>query len=366
MREASLFMVDFVPKMVVSPLQEIVESLTGVHWALLDPNGIIVAVNPAWRAFSALNGGVGDYLGANYLEICARACQENDQLWEAERLLHQLRDHLEARAQDPSPSVCYSCHAPTEHRWFEVNIRPCAWEGNRHLLIVHRNVTTEKHLEFSRERALGMIMHDLRGQIGNLYNTIDLLQMMEQDPERRMLLSLSQKSGRRALEIIASHSRFIALEQGALHLECETLDLAAMIDGWRQRSDRQLGSRKIQLAVHADRAPAAPAPRGERTLIQSVLDNLLTNALEAAPFGGLIQVTLRIDSRGLHLSIHNPGAVPPEIRSRFFEKYVTHGKSHGTGLGTYTARLIVEAHRGTIRMRTPNENSTEILIFIPH
>jgi hypothetical protein len=37
--------------------------------------------------------------------------------------------------------------------------------------------------------------------------------------------------------------------------------------------------------------------------------------------------------------VSNQGAVPPSVRSNFFEKYTTFGKKGGTGLGTYSAQL---------------------------
>ena len=43
------------------------------HVALLDDKGEIVAVNKAWRDFSEQNGGRGDYVGSNYLEVCRRS-----------------------------------------------------------------------------------------------------------------------------------------------------------------------------------------------------------------------------------------------------------------------------------------------------
>ncbi|MBF0164015.1 MAG: HAMP domain-containing histidine kinase, partial [Magnetococcales bacterium] len=262
--------------MTPNPVPEIIESLCGVHWALLDADGVIVAVNNAWSAFSAHNGGVGDYVGANYLEICSQALQANNQLWEAKLLLHHLRDHLDDKVDEPAPTVCYSCHAPDEHRWFEVSVNPCQRAGVKHLLIVHRNVTAQKKLEFSRERALGMILHDLRGPVGSLHNVLDLLLSLEKDPERKRLLTSSLQTGRRALELITSHARFIALEQGGLHLEYEELDLSAMIDTWRQIRANQIRYKKQVLKLHMGQAPEAPVTHWERTLMQSVLDNLLT------------------------------------------------------------------------------------------
>ena len=62
------------------------------------------------------------------------------------------------------------------------------------------------------------------------------------------------------------------------------------------------------------------------------------------------------------VSIHNQGAVPESIRSVFFDKYSTAGKREGTGLGTYSAKLMVNALGGDISMQTSDEHGTTILI----
>jgi signal transduction histidine kinase len=58
--------------------------------------------------------------------------------------------------------------------------------------------------------------------------------------------------------------------------------------------------------------------------------------------------------------------VPPAIRRDFFERHVTSGKRGGSGLGTYSARLLTEAQGGRIAMRTSDESdSTTVEVVLP-
>jgi hypothetical protein len=70
--------------------------------------------------------------------------------------------------------------------------------------------------------------------------------------------------------------------------------------------------------------------------------NLLKNAVEASPPGGKVTITFRDnpceEDAPAEISIHNEGAVPAAIRERFFQKFATAGKKHGTG--DYSARLM--------------------------
>ena len=112
-------------------------------------------------------------------------------------------------------------------------------------------------------------------------------------------------------------------------------------------------------------AGAAAVVQGTRFLLRMVLVNLLQNALEASPAGGEVRVRVAF-GQTCAIRISNAGAVPAEIRDSFFEKYVTVGKIKGTGLGTYSAKLMIEAQGGGIAMETSDErNETTVTVTLP-
>jgi CheY-like chemotaxis protein len=65
------------------------------------------------------------------------------------------------------------------------------------------------------------------------------------------------------------------------------------------------------------------------------------------------------------VAVHNPGEVPAEVAGRFFQKYVTSGKSGGTGLGTYSARLMARAQFGDLQLHTGSSGTTLTLTLRP-
>jgi signal transduction histidine kinase len=97
--------------------------------------------------------------------------------------------------------------------------------------------------------------------------------------------------------------------------------------------------------------------------IRRALDNLVLNAIEAAPAHSEILLGAHIEGDTLHLSVHDAGAGPPaEIRDHLFEPFVT-GRPDGTGLGLSLVREIANAHGGIARLAsTPNGTCFEILI----
>jgi two-component system sensor histidine kinase/response regulator len=58
--------------------------------------------------------------------------------------------------------------------------------------------------------------------------------------------------------------------------------------------------------------------------------------------------------------------VPPDIREHFFDKFSTSGKLGGTGLGTFSARLIAQTQHGDIAMQTSDtDNTTTVTVTLP-
>ncbi len=103
-------------------------------------------------------------------------------------------------------------------------------------------------------------------------------------------------------------------------------------------------------------------------LLHSMLANLVKNALEACPGGETVSVELSAGQKeeaGAAIAVRNPGEVPPDMRGRFFEKYATSGKARGTGLGTYSARLIAEVHGGAISMESSPRDGTCVRVALP-
>jgi K+-sensing histidine kinase KdpD len=102
----------------------------------------------------------------------------------------------------------------------------------------------------------------------------------------------------------------------------------------------------------------------EKILCYSLFANLLKNAIEASPSRGCIKIFLQHQDLEEQIAITNQGAVPEAIQARFFDKYVTAGKADGTGLGTYSAKLMTQVQNGRIEM-TSNAEQTTVTVYLP-
>ncbi|HET9075048.1 MAG TPA: EAL domain-containing protein [Solirubrobacteraceae bacterium] len=107
--------------------------------ALLDDEGVILAVNAAWRAFAAAEGGTSDLVGANYLSVCDAADAPT-----ATAVAVALRDLIAGDRE--SFATEYPCHSPIQQRWYLLRARRQWHQGRAQLTVSHENIT-ERHLE---------------------------------------------------------------------------------------------------------------------------------------------------------------------------------------------------------------------------
>ncbi len=103
---------------------------------------------------------------------------------------------------------------------------------------------------------------------------------------------------------------------------------------------------------------------GERAHLQTMLENLLRNAIEASPEEGKVTLHTEVGD-SIRFDLHNAGAIPKEVRETFFQRYASARKQRGTGLGTYVAKLICELHGGRIWFSTSEEKGTHLYLELP-
>jgi signal transduction histidine kinase len=100
--------------------------------------------------------------------------------------------------------------------------------------------------------------------------------------------------------------------------------------------------------------------------VQRALRNLVQNACEAMPGGGLLRVVSRREGDAATLEVIDNGpGIPAEIADRLFEPFVSAGKSGGSGLGLAVVRKVVEDHGGSVAARKAEGGGTAIQLTLP-
>ncbi|MBU2551944.1 MAG: response regulator [Proteobacteria bacterium] len=217
-----------------------------------------------------------------------------------------------------------------------------------------------------RDDVDNIMRHDLKAPLNRI---IGLPQLVLKDgalpPEHAAVIRQIEESGYQMLKMINLSLDLFKMERGTYRFDAVAVDLPRVVH--RVAADNQglAKVRDIALESRLEGRPIGPGEsffvQGEELLCYSMLGNLVKNAVEAAPSGSAVTVDILSGERP-GLWVRNPGVVPEGIRETFFDKYVTAGKSGGTGLGTYSARLMAETQGGDIRLETSEENGTAITV----
>ena len=215
-----------------------------------------------------------------------------------------------------------------------------------------------------REDVERMSRHDLKTPLNSI---IGVARLLREDttvtPEQRELLAIAERAGYRMLEIVNLSLDLSRMELGTYQFHAQAVNVVDVIV--RVLLDLQPLAQAAHVGVRVDAAPQQPVyARAEELLCYSILGNVVKNAIEATPHGGV--VTLRLEAGdAIRVRVHNPGRVPAAILNRFFDKYVTAGKSDGTGLGTYSARLMARVQNGELEMQTSHTGTVLTLTLRP-
>ena len=140
------------------------------------------------------------------------------------------------------------------------------------------------------------------------------------------------------------------------------------------RSEFEMLAAEKQQSIELELASQNPC-QCDRQLVLQVLRNLLSNAIKFSPAGSVIRVVTRDvegsgDSAFAQISVIDQGVgVPPEQEQTIFEKFVqsttTRTGAGGTGLGLAICREIIEAHGGTIFVKSNRQGGSEFVFTLP-
>ncbi len=230
------------------------------------------------------------------------------------------------------------------------------------------DITEHKKLESLRADVERMTRHDLKAPLTGIIGLPDVLMDDPDLPEHmRSMLGLIKESGLKMLGMINLSLDLYKMETGTYVLVPRPVDLCRVLESVAGDLAPLTRAKQVAIVFETDGAPGLTGPvivLGEELLFFSLFANLLKNAVEASSQGGQVAVSV-VGRDMVWVTLSNDGAVPADIRDRFFEKYATSGKAGGTGLGAYSARLIVESLGGTIGFVSDEAAGTTLCCMLP-
>ncbi|MFP4149738.1 MAG: ATP-binding protein [Nitriliruptoraceae bacterium] len=227
-------------------------------------------------------------------------------------------------------------------------------------------VATERAIQEGRYRDLEMLTHamahDLKGPLTVIRGMLELLvrQQVGDDARRRLLLERSLASALRMQRLIDDLLSLMQAIGGPLDREDVALEdvVAAAVD-------------ELDLAAVSEVEPL-PTVRGERTLLDQIVLNLLDNAARYHAPGQQPRIRVSTGTRrdGLvALLIDDAGiGIPAERRQEMLETFARGDHddgSDGTGLGLPIAKRVAERHGGSIVLEDSPLGGVRVVVWLP-
>ncbi len=243
----------------------------------------------------------------------------------------------------------------------EIQARNVQYGGQACVQWIGRDISARKETEKMRQDLLNMLIHDLRGPVGNLVNTIELLPMLlgsinVSNPKIDRFLDLARRSGQEVRDLVDSMLDVGRLEGDEIYLQRSQVNIYELIQAVNDQVVQRAMSKEMELEIE-------PVPEDmpevwlDKNMIRRVLINLVDNAIKYTQRQGRVSLTTTLQGQTLGFAVSDNGpGISPANQPRIFNKFsrVDHSANapSGVGLGLAFCKLAVEAHQGQIWVKS--------------
>jgi signal transduction histidine kinase len=237
-------------------------------------------------------------------------------------------------------------------------------------LVVLRDLTGERESERLKDEVLSLVSHELRTPLTSVVGYLELVLdgAEELPPKTQGFLEIVERNAQRLLRLVGDLLFVAQAEAGRMQLAHTEVDLGAIasdaVEAVRPEATR--AGTAVELIAEPVRTFT-----GDRDRCAQVLDNLIANALKFGGEHGRIRVMVgeRGEEAILEVSDEGPG-IPQAEQERIFERFAraanaTEGAVPGAGLGLTVVRTIVDAHGGSVAVRSAPGEGTTMRVALP-
>jgi signal transduction histidine kinase len=233
--------------------------------------------------------------------------------------------------------------------------------------------TQRQVLQQERLRAMGQmasgIAHDFNNSLSPIVGFAELL-LRHPDLPKDTAHSYVQLINTAASDATAVIRRLRELyrergesaDDGPVNLRARIDEVVALT---QPRWKNQALAQGVEIRVETDVADV-PVIRGDAAAIREMLANLVFNAVDAMPRGGVITLRARVEEGEVLLEVSDTGSgMSEEIRQRCLEPFFSTKGQHGTGLGLSLVHATIERHGGTLRVESEPGHGSRFIARLP-
>jgi signal transduction histidine kinase len=222
-----------------------------------------------------------------------------------------------------------------------------------------------------RDEFMSISSHELKTPLTSLKMQLQLFSRLLNGPNPvpedkiKKTVEVCERQVNRLNALVEDLLDVTRISSGKLTLATEEINLAEVVHEVAERYRPLLAQNKCTLNVHT---PELLKISADRLRLEQVLVNLLTNSSKYAP-GSLIEMRLSEEAAEAVVTVKDNGpGIKKEDQARVFQRFervTTKSAQVGLGLGLYIVHQIVEAHNGTILLRSEPGQGTEFTIRLP-
>lgn len=238
------------------------------------------------------------------------------------------------------------------------------------ILAVLQDVTKQEALENSRREFVSNVSHELKTPLTTIESYVETILDSEPDPDtQKRFLGVVLQEAERMSRLVKDLLALSNLDSHKNKLHKEPLSLKELITEVVEQlslSAQKSGHKLVYTAT-----TKMPEILGDRDRLGQVLKNVVSNALKYTPEGGSVMVYSGALNREVYIKVIDTGiGIPQEDLPRIFERFYRVDKARsrdmgGTGLGLAIAKEIMEAHGGSINIRSEVGVGTEVMLKLP-
>ncbi|MCB2149597.1 MAG: HAMP domain-containing protein [Deltaproteobacteria bacterium] len=212
-------------------------------------------------------------------------------------------------------------------------------------------------IEHLRRSLMIDVAHELRTPLTNIRGYLEALNdgVLPPAPET---LSLLQDETLRLVQLVEDVLDLARADAAGSRLKPTAVDLKAMVEATLATFSPATG--KKSLTVNLDASPSPVTVLADRDHLARVLRNLTDNAIQYAPKGTVVDITIKADAKLVRVDYANAaGDVLPDDLPYLFERFYRGEKSRsrhhgGAGIGLSIVKELVEAHGGRVHAELDN------------
>lgn len=215
------------------------------------------------------------------------------------------------------------------------------------------------------EQLMHTLAHELKSPIAAIQGSAELLREEMPVSERGLFLTNILEQNARQRQLIDKLLALVKVEKQQHLANVDRVDLADLATQCHTDCAAALRARSLHLTLESEHLVI----RGEHLLLRQAVGNLLDNAIDFSPTGGVIAVRVHRDGDRAAIVIHNDGApIPTYASERLFERFYSLPRGHGgrsTGLGLPFAREVAALHGGSVNVENDPAGGIVARLYLP-